>query len=522
MVANSSAGVYVQEIDNSQVASQVSTSVAAIIGESNRGPVNQRVLVTSTQRFIEQFGVPNAELGYMHHSALAFLNEANRLYVTRVAPGALFGGATVYIGSTALNEMYAWDTGVETPSEYDFMNDDLFVVYAADPGAWNNDISVRIYPNTRIDDNTFYVDVFEGSSGVASESFLVHMNLQIDGYGAQQNVMQLINKRSKLIRIEQNYAQAQWVQNPKKKFISSLTQVTLAGGYNGERATTGQFMQAWELYRNPEDISINILINGGLTAPALQARMDEICQDRMDCFAILDTPSADQKVQDAINYRRSSLAVNSSYSALYSCDLYVLDSYSSRRLYVPPSGYVAAAFAKTDRDFATWFAPAGLVRGKLTVLGVRHQYNQGDRDAMVESQVNPIRVIEGIGVSIWGADTLQTMRSALTNVNVRRLMMYLEKSLSETALYSVFNPNDEIMRARLVEVGERFLRGIQEGRGVYRFGVTCDDSNNPPETVAAGDLFWDVFIDPVLPAKRILLQATINKTGARFTTANAA
>jgi len=517
MANNSSAGVYVKEIDNSQEASQVSTSVAAIVGESNRGPVNKRTLITSIQSFIRQFGTPDASLGYLHYSALAFLNEGNRLYVTRVAPGAQYGGATVFINENSLNSFYKWETGTEYPDEYDFGPDELFVVHAVDPGEWNQQLVVRVYPNTKVNDNSFYVDVFENGSGVASESFLVVLNHQVDGFGVQQNIQEHINRRSALIRIVQNETHPQYMQNPKRKFILSVIQTQLGGGTNGTRATTGQLMQAWDLYRNPEEISVNILINAGLVNPAIQQRMDEICADRMDCMAILDVPSGEQRVQDAINWRRGSLALNSSYSALYCCDLLVADNYASRLLYVPPSGYVAAAYARTDREAATWFAPAGLVRGNLRVRGVRETYNQGDRDALVESQINPIRVLEGVGIAIWGADTLQTMRSALSNVNVRRLMLYLETSLSDTSLYSVFNPNDEILRGKLVEICERFLENVKNGRGVHRYGVTCDESNNPPEITANGDLILDVYVDPVLPAKRILLQATINKTGARFT-----
>lgn len=517
MSSHPSAGVYVQEIDNSQEATQVSTSVAAIIGESNRGPVNKRTLITSIQNFIRTFGVPDATLGYMHYSALAFLNEGNRLYVTRVAPGALTGGATVFINENSLNSFYKWESGQEFPEEYDFGPDELFVIHAANPGEWNQSLTVRVYPNTKVDDGSFYVDVFENNSGVASESFLVTLDYRVDGFGVQMNLQENINKRSALIRVVQNENQAQYVQNPKRKFILSVIQTQLGGGTNGTRATTGQFMQAWEQYRNPEEVSVNILINGGLVNPAIQQRMDEISADRMDCMAILDVPSLEQRVQDAINWRRNNLTLNSSYSALYSCDLLVADNYSSRLLYVPPSGYVAAAYARTDRETATWFAPAGLTRGNLRVRGVRETYNQGDRDALVESQINPIRVLEGVGIAIWGADTLQTMRSALSNVNVRRLMLYLETSLSDTSLYSVFNPNDEILRGKLVEICERFLENVKNGRGVHRYGVVCDESNNPPEITANGDLILDVFVDPVLPAKRILLQATINKTGARFT-----
>jgi Bacteriophage tail sheath protein len=237
-------------------------------------------------------------------------------------------------------------------------------------------------------------------------------------------------------------------------------------------------------------------------------------------MAILDLPATEQRVQDAVDYRRTTLNLSSSYSALYSCDVLILDQYTGRRLYVPPSGYVGACYALTDRNYAVWFAPAGLFRGKLTVLGIRNIYNQGDRDTLVQNEINPIRVISGVGIAVWGADTLQTKKSSLSNVNVRRLMLYLEKSLSQTALYSVFNPNDSILRSRLQDIADRFLQQIKDGEGLYGFGVVCDDSNNTPATIANGDLIMDIYVDPVLPAKRILLTAVITKTGARFVNAS--
>ncbi len=124
--------------------------------------------------------------------------------------------------------------------------------------------------------------------------------------------------------------------------------------------------------------------------------------------------------------------------------------------------------------------------------------------------------IQGSGIRIWGADTLQTMASSLSNVSVRRLMMFIEKSLSQAALYSVFDPNDQVLRNKLTEICGRFLQPIKDAEGVYDYGAQCDDENNPPEVTAAGDLNLDIYIDPVLPAKRIHLTAIVNKTGARF------
>ncbi len=511
-----SAGVYVQEVNQSQVATGVSSSIGAIVGESNRGPVGDvPYLCTSTKDFLAKFGNPDARMGYMHYCALAFLENGSQLYVTRVAPNALYGGCTVYMNN-GLAAIEPWTSGQADPTLTPFQGTDLFHVYAVDPGAWNNDLSVRVYPNTITNDGSFYVDVYLTGQGQPVESFLVKLNYELDGYGVQLNIQENINRRSVYIRVAQNYEQSDYVANPVFPFINTLIEQQLVGGTNPTRATTGELMMGWDQYADPEQIDINLLINGGYTDVAIQRKMDEICQSRMDCMAILDVPSMEQKVQDAINYRRNDLMLDSTYSALYAPDYLILDQYNGIKLFVPPSGHVASAYARTDNEFDLWWAPAGMTRGRLNILGVRETYNQGDRDALYVNQINATRVILGSGIKIWGADTLSVITSALSNVSVRRLMIFLEKSLSEAVIYGVFDPNDEVLRSTLRDICIRFLLPIQNARGLYGFGVQCDEKNNPPEVIAAGDLMLELDVDPVLPAKRIHLTAIINKTGARF------
>lgn len=237
----------------------------------------------------------------------------------------------------------------------------------------------------------------------------------------------------------------------------------------------------------------------------------------MDCVAILDTPADMQGVQEAIAYRRDLLHLDSSYSALYSPDVLAADKYNDVRLYCPPSGFVAACYARTDRDYESWFAPAGMIRGDLSVAGVRDIYDQGKRDALYESQVNAIRVIDGAGIKIWGADTLQVQPSSLSNMSVRRLMIVLEKTIANQLLYAVFDPNDQALRSRIETACRSFLGGIKAARGLYQFEAICNDTNNTPASIAAGDLYVDIWCDPVLPAKRVMFNAIINRTGVRVT-----
>jgi len=260
-----------------------------------------------------------------------------------------------------------------------------------------------------------------------------------------------------------------------------------------------------------------MFINSGITDPSFQMALDDLCQARMDCIAILDAPSDMQALQDVISFRRDTLHLDSSYSALYTPDVYVADKYNDIRLYTPVSGMIAACYARTDRDFRQWFAPAGMIRGDLVVAGVRKVYDQGMRDALYDSQVNAIRVIEGAGIKVWGADTLQVMPSALSNINVRRLMIVIEKTIANSLLYSVFDPNDQLLRSRIQMNCRKFLQQIKDGEGLYAFDAICDDTNNLPDTIAAGDMIVDLWCDPTLPAKRIYFNAIINKTGVRVT-----
>jgi len=539
---NSSAGVYVKERDLSQRIANASTSVGAIVGASKKGPVGVRTLITSVRNFIETFGEPDPSISYMHHCSIPFLGESSRLYVTRVCnTDALTAGAYFTVdditATTPILKITNFDNGTNLPlgriDPFTTLGFDptqagieniLGFFCAANPGEWNNSIFIKVRPNRRLgvatpdDPYTFVVDVFinyVSSRQSPNESFLVSRDYRTDGFRRQMNIEDVINGKSSIIRYVANpYAV------PKIKVLMDATEF-LNGATNGTSPTEGQILQGWDLYRDPERVDVNILINGGYSTPAVQMGMTDIAEYRMDAIAVLDIPSDLQRVADTMNYMTNILNTSTSYSAAYGPDLRIYDKYSDREIYIPPSGMVAAAYAKTDNDYAAWFAPAGMTRGDLNVRGVRYVYNQTDRGALDSVHVNPMRVIPGKGYKIWGADTMQAEASALSNVNVRRLLNVLEKSIKIAAMYAVFDPNDTILWGQLIEMCDRFLKPIKAARGLYWFNVVCDDTNNTPEVIANGDVMLDVYVDPVLPAKRIHLNAIINKTGTVYSSVTA-
>ncbi len=84
-MTNLSPGVQTREIDFSHYVKHLSTSSAGMVGVAERGPINQAVLVTSWEQFVNKFG-SYIQGGYLAYAARAFFdNGGSVLYAVRIA-----------------------------------------------------------------------------------------------------------------------------------------------------------------------------------------------------------------------------------------------------------------------------------------------------------------------------------------------------------------------------------------------------------------------------------------------------
>lgn len=514
----SSPGAYPKETDLSQIVSGISNSIGAMVGAASRGPVKCRVLVTDIKQLIETFGEPNATVSFMHYSALAFLTWAKRLYVTRVVgTGALHanliltGSNPGYTGASAGTSPIA---PKKNPS-YSFNGGDCFLVYATGPGVYaNSEISVRVTNVvTSTTPHTFNLEVYQTVSGVKSkvETFIVSKGKGLDGFGRQLYLEDVINEKSKFIRVLDNTAVT------TDPFAMSSDQL-LTQGADGSAPNSGDIegTNGWQLYANPDDVKVGILMPGGLAIASTDLVMNTIAQTRRDCIAISVVPSQSQDGSAELTYRNSTWNINSSFSALYTPDVLIHDPYSNVNLYVPPDGYVGAVYAKTEQLRQAWEAPAGFDMGILNVLGVRLNYTQGQRDALYEAQINTIRTFPGQGTMIWGQKTAQSKTSALSSVNVRRLIIVTENSIRESLVKVVFKLNNKFTRLQVFQMIDQFLRTVKAQNGVYDYKIVCDETNNTPQIIDQNQMNVDVYMKPQRSAEVIQLQTIITRTGASF------
>jgi phage tail sheath protein FI len=184
---------------------------------------------------------------------------------------------------------------------------------------------------------------------------------------------------------------------------------------------------------------------------------------------------------------------------------------------VPLNGDVAGLCARTDLERDPWFSPGGLNRGIIrNVIKLAYNPTKADRDNLYLKGVNPVVTFQGEGTVLFGDKTLLSRPSAFDRINVRRLFIVLEKSISRAARSSLFEFNDQFTRAQFVALVEPFLRDVQGRRGITDFRVVCDESNNTQEIIDRNEFVGDIYIKPARSINFIQLNFVAVRTGVNF------
>ena len=142
-----SPGINVTEIDLSTVVPAVSTSIGAIAGVFNWGPVNDPVLITSENELAKRFGKPTATNFETWFTAANFLAYSNALYVSRAGVTADDAVSTSTFSATASTGEIDSRTAHTVFNDADYLDKevdfDLDVQYIArHPGAAGNSLKV--------------------------------------------------------------------------------------------------------------------------------------------------------------------------------------------------------------------------------------------------------------------------------------------------------------------------------------------------------------------------------------------
>jgi phage tail sheath protein FI len=196
---------------------------------------------------------------------------------------------------------------------------------------------------------------------------------------------------------------------------------------------------------------------------------------------------------------------------------YQYDKFNDVYRYVPLNGDTGGTMVRTDQQRDPWYSPAGFNRGNIkNVIKLAFNPNKAERDVLYKAGVNPVVSFPGQGTVLFGDKTLLAKPSAFDRINVRRLFIVLEKSISTASKFTLFEFNDEFTRANFVNLVEPFLRDVQGRRGITDFRVVCDESNNTPEVIDRNEFIGDIFIKPARSINFIQLNFVAVRTGVDF------
>ena len=201
--------------------------------------------------------------------------------------------------------------------------------------------------------------------------------------------------------------------------------------------------------------------------------------------------------------------MDNKYAALYYPWVYVYDPLTKSKKLVPPCGHMAGIYARVDVERGVHKAPANEYIAGITSLQV--QVNTGQQEILNPRGVNVIRSFPGRGNLVWGARTI-SKDPMWKYINVRRLFIFVEKSVKRSMQWAVFEPNNEKLWSRVKTSLTEFLTTVWKSGALMgtkpeeAFFVKVDRSTMTQNDLDNGRLIVVIGIAPTKPAEFVIFR----------------
>ncbi len=468
------------------------TSVAGFVVQTQRGPTNEAIRVSSFRQFTNRFGSYDANFMGAYCLDGFFLNGGREAWIVRAVGGSpVAARASFRSGGTPTGEAFTLTAGYRGQEDF---------------GVWGNSIRISIEPS----DDTFNLVV-----SLLERRVETWENLTLNADSANY-ILTKINdpfSGSTYVRVGPEVGSA---------IPTEQENTPLVDGSNGTAPSPADYRSALERF---DTVPIQLLaIPDDQTGAETRAALD-YCADeakKADCMFVGHTPfdrdTAAAKIFGA-GFQGSKV-----YGALYWPWITVVDPIgvgSNPTKVISPTGHVMGVYARIDQTRGVWKAPAGneaVVRG---ALAVEQDITDADHTDLVKNgSVNSIRQLRGTGIVIDASRTLSTDPRWLY-VNVRLLFNYVKASLKESLRWVKQEPNRETLwnKIKYNAITPFLLRLYQAGafgpgKPEDVFTVICGPDNNPPDQIMLGNLQVEVYFNPGRPAETIIITIGQQDSGA--------
>ena len=258
--------------------------------------------------------------------------------------------------------------------------------------------------------------------------------------------------------------------------------------------------------RNKEDIMydidtiyFNLIFDCGYPVD-VKTQIVNLVKERKDCVAIID--NGDNATSNNSISARNDNSFNTYLCAIYDVYSKINDQFTGQDIWVSPIYHMSYILPRNDRVSELWYAHAGFNRASIdSVKEIRYVPKLGDRDQLYLKQINPI-VKFGTNYVVWSQLTSQTKASALQDLNIARLVLYIKRALEVYTNNYIYEQNDQITWSSVSDEVVSFLEDIKRKRGLYSYSVDVGATEYERKTKT---FHVDIILEPTRTTEKIFL-----------------
>jgi uncharacterized protein len=178
---------------------------------------------------------------------------------------------------------------------------------------------------------------------------------------------------------------------------------------------------------------------------------------------------------------------------------------------LPPSGFIAGIYARTDNVRGVWKAPAGTEAEILGHQGLTASLGDMDHGVMNLAGLTALRTFPKYGTVVWGSRTV-SRDIEWRYVPVRRMANFLKSSIYDGIQWAVFEPNDAPLWDALRLIIGGFMmdlfrqRALQGSTPEEAFFVKCDRETTTETDQQNGIVNVLVGFAPLKPAEFVVVR----------------
>ena len=395
----------------------------------------------------------------------------------------------------------------------------VFTLQAINAGAWSTSYAVKIVAAgnaARFGLEVYQTTIVNGNSA----STLVDSYTDLSMATTDRNYfLSVINSNpAAIIKVSSS-----GIDNSKYP-AATVTATALAGGTDGGTPGRSDYSAAWTTYdsvNNPLVIYAPDASYAGTSQLTAQIHGDAVsyAASRTDCFTVFDTPSglsvSAAQTQVSATYAVFAGDTTGNIAAAYYPWYSIPDTTKGigvTRLQAPGAGVVGQYIA-TDATRGPAKTPAGLNNVMALAVSTEHLFTNAELDAINISvdPINAIRQVPGAGIVIMGGRTLDNTPNN-RYINIRRSLIYIEKSMNDLSAFAVFENNDSRLWSQIRTTLNSFLLSYWQSGGLrgtnpsQAYYVKCDATTTSFADMQAGRVNIEVGVALEYPAEFVVIK----------------